>query len=76
MVDINNLIRKNIIAYNKNQKNCISSLEKKHPGIEFKYEIKRELDKNIKNISSSKDLISKALLFSSYNQTYYINISL
>lgn len=61
MVDINNLIRKNIIAYNKNQKNCISSLEKKYPGIEFKYEIKRELDKNIKNISSSKDLISKAV---------------
>ena len=61
MLDIENLLIDNIENFNSNQKDCVNKLQSAYPGIEIKYEIKRQLDKNIKKISTSKTLTNECL---------------
>ena len=61
MLNIKKIVQENIVEFNKNQLNCIRKLENSYPDIGIKYRIKKELDKNIKKLSSSSSKIKKAL---------------
>tara|TARA_B110000977_G_scaffold180052_1_gene239273 strand:+ start:133 stop:1029 length:897 start_codon:yes stop_codon:yes gene_type:complete len=61
MHNIKNIVKENIADFNKHQKNCEQKLEKFFPDVEIKYEIKKQLDKNIRKLSSSSTLTGKAM---------------
>ena len=61
MHNIKNIVKEHIADFNKHQKNCEQKLEKFFPDVEIKYEIKKQLDKNIRKLSSSSTLTGKAM---------------
>ena len=61
MHNIKNIVKEHIADFNKHQKNCEQKLEKIFPDVEIKYEIKKQLDKNIRKLSSSSTLTGKAM---------------
>lgn len=61
MINIKDILIDNISALNSQQTKCLARLQKSFPEVEIKYEIKNELDKNIRKLSSSKQLIKDAM---------------
>ena len=61
MHNIKNIVKEHIADFNKHQKNCEQKLENFFPDVEIKYEIKKQLDKNIRKLSSSSTLTGKAM---------------
>jgi len=61
MPNVKEILQKNIHEFNSGPKKFIQKLENKYPNSEIKYELKRELDKNIRKVSLSKSLTNKAI---------------
>ena len=61
MPNIKEILKKNIREFNSGPKKFIQKLENEYPNSEIKYELKRELDKNIRKVSSSRSLTNKAI---------------
>ena len=61
MLDIKKLVEDNIIELNKHRKNCEQKLERIYPNRGIKYLLKRQLDENIRKLSSSQAQINHAM---------------
>ena len=61
MPNIKEILKKSIHEFNSGPKKFIQKLENEYPNSEIKYELKRELDKNIRKVSLSRSLTNKAI---------------
>ena len=61
MPNVKEILQKNIHKFNSGPNKFIQKLEKEFPNSEIKYELKRELDKNIRKVSLRESLTNKAI---------------